>query len=111
METKESVAYRLSCKELEKRICTDCTYKDECIHADLPFTDKDLFQIWQIWCSTHTQLRTSFGGVVGLDYTAVLSIAKIFEWEITFYEMEGLQILELDMLKAQAEQIEKTRKE
>lgn len=49
-----------------------------------------------------TQVRTSFGGVVGLDYTAVLAMAEVYGWEITPYDMDGLQALEYDMLEQQA---------
>jgi len=109
MESETSIAYRRTCKELEQRICKGCTYLDECPHADLPFTDRDLLYVWSIWCTVQTQLRTSFGGVVGLDYTAVFETCKIYEWEITPWDLEGLQALEYDVLQSQAEKTKNTK--
>jgi hypothetical protein len=48
-------------------------------------------------------LRFSFGGIAGLDYSAVLQTAAICGYEITPYDLDGLQALEMDVLREQAE--------
>ena len=34
-------------------------------------------EAWMLWRHTQTQLRTSFAGVVGLDYTALRQVAEV----------------------------------
>lgn len=48
-------------------------------------------------------MRFSFGGIAGLDYPAVFQTAILCGYEITPYDLEGLQSLEMDVLKEQAE--------
>lgn len=45
-----------------------------------------------------TQWRTGFGGLVGLDYTAMYRIAETLDVQITQQLLEKIQLLELDTL-------------
>ena len=55
-------------------------------------------KVWELWNAACTQWRTSFGGVVGLDYTAVdmnpATIRKLKKLET--YELERLNKQEED---------------
>lgn len=48
-------------------------------------------------------MRYSFGGVAGLDYPAVFQTVAIYGYEITPYDLSGLQSMESDLLKDQSE--------
>lgn len=50
---------------------------------------------WKLWNAVCTQWRTSFGGVVGLDYTAVLAMARAMEIDVTPAVMDKLKQLEM----------------
>lgn len=65
--------------------------------------------IWRLWGLVRTQVRTSFGGIVGLDYGVVPAIASLYGIEFSSYEMDGLRILEQDMLMEQMEREEKDK--
>jgi hypothetical protein len=56
-------------------------------------------------------MRYSFGGVAGLDYPAVMKTAEIYGVELNSYDMDGLRILEADMLAEQAEERERDEAE
>lgn len=59
----------------------------------------------QAWIRVQTQWRTSFGGLVGLDYTAVLATLdrlKIADPDGEIFE--GIQLMEFAALEALSEQ-------
>jgi hypothetical protein len=70
---------------------------------------------WELWVASSTQLRTSFGGVIGLDYTAAEIAARakglikrsLAEKKWLF---EGLQVLETAFLKAQHTKSESSKR-
>lgn len=106
-ESQDSATFRRVCRDLERQVCAGCVHREKCVHADLPLDDPDLIHIWRIWLASRTQMRFSFGGVAGLDYPAVLATAAVFGWEVTAYDLEGLQALEMDMLAQQAEELKR----
>ena len=48
---------------------------------------------------------------MGLDYAAIPVVANIYGLEVTPYDMDGLQVLEHDMLEEQAERQERQERE
>lgn len=52
-------------------------------------------QAWNCWCSLQTQWRAGTGGIVGLDYTAVLAYLR------TVQQLRGAELREVfDCLQA-----------
>ena len=56
-------------------------------------------------------MRHCFGGVAGLDYPAVMRTAEFYGIDLNAYDMDGLRILEADMLAEQAEERERDEAE
>lgn len=54
----------------------------------------DNWDVWNFWLLISTQWRTSFGGLIGLDYTAVTKVAEIEDVEITPCFLEKIKALE-----------------
>lgn len=54
---------------------------------------------WFLWTSVQTQWRTSFGGVIGLDYMALDMVATKFDIELNKENFEKIRILEAETLK------------
>ncbi len=61
--------------------------------------------IWRLWSNVQTQWRTSFGGLVGLDYTAVYQVAEMFRLEWNPRLWNGLRLLEMHYLKLSQENL------
>lgn len=84
--------------------CQECQKRSSCRNALLPLEDKDLVDIWHLWCMCRTQMRYSFGGVAGLDYVAVSIVAKACNYgDLTAWDFDALRLLEMDVLEEQAE--------
>jgi len=60
-------------------------------------------EVWDLWQSAATQWRASGFGLVGLDYPAVLSVARIMGVTIGDVELQKLQVLESAVLASQIE--------
>lgn len=52
-----------------------------------------------LWRHTQTQLRTSFAGVVGLDYTAMQQVAEVLGIALDLAMLHKIQVLEGLLLK------------
>jgi hypothetical protein len=52
------------------------------------------YDAWELWMYSSTQLRTSFSGVIGLDYNAVFKVAKCLGITVTPGILRKLGILE-----------------
>tara|TARA_Y100001963_G_scaffold151717_1_gene235109 strand:- start:2356 stop:2598 length:243 start_codon:yes stop_codon:yes gene_type:complete len=66
-----------------------------------PEPEKD-FEVWQenwdvvsLFLRCQTQWRTSVGGITGLDYASVVSIAKLYKYKDLPSVIEDLQIMEI----------------
>lgn len=59
-------------------------------------------QAWELWQKVQTQWRVGLT-LIGLDYTAVISVATIFGTSITPELLEKIQTLEYDTLNSIAE--------
>ena len=59
-------------------------------------------QAWNCWCALQTQWRVGMGGIVGMDYTAVLAYLRAVQ-QLRGAELrevfEGLQAAERAMLE------------
>lgn len=56
-------------------------------------------EAWYLWKHTQTQLRTSFAGVVGLDYTAMQQVAEVLGIALDLAMLHKIQVLEGLLLK------------
>ncbi|MFC2336273.1 MAG: DUF1799 domain-containing protein [Selenomonas noxia] len=56
-------------------------------------------ETWMLWRHTQTQLRTSFVGVVGLDYTAMRQVAEVMGIALDLAMLHKIQALEGLLLK------------
>lgn len=62
---------------------------------------KENSDVWELWQLISTQWRTSYSGIIGLDYPAVFETAKIFDIPLTQKTFLKLQRLEMEMLSNQ----------
>jgi len=83
--------------------CSDCKAnqkqtgkKENCqtCEALCPKLIQENKEAWQLWTATRTQWRTSFGGIVGLDYTALLNVAGIYAINVNPGMMRKIKALE-----------------
>jgi hypothetical protein len=56
-------------------------------------------EAWYLWKHTQTQIRTSFAGVVGLDYTAMQQVAEVLGIALDLAMLHKIQVLEGLLLK------------
>lgn len=56
-------------------------------------------EVWYLWKHTQTQLRASFAGVVGLDYTAMRQVAEVMGIALDLAMLHKIQVLEGLLLK------------
>lgn len=61
----------------------------------------DEFEVWPenwdavlMWCRTQTQWRTSAGGVIGLDYSVLAWLFKMYAVDDPRALLEDLQVME-----------------
>ena len=66
---------------------------------------------WELYCRTCTQWRAGDGGLVGLDYGAVLATAAVYGITVTPELFDGLRVLEADVLAEQREKMEEWQKQ
>ena len=72
--------------------CSGCEY-------DRPTLMDGNRETWMLWRHTQTQLRTSFAGVVGLDYTAMRQVAEVLGIALDLAMLHKIQALERLLLK------------
>jgi hypothetical protein len=60
----------------------------------------DNIEAWQLWNSLKTQWRTSFGGVVGIDYTAIPFVSDSLDIVITPNMLQKIKALEYATLRS-----------
>ena len=80
--------------------CPTCEYRR-------PDLLPDNEEVWELWAAVSSQWRTTFGGLVGLDFGAVREIANLLDVDLTRDIFEKLRTLELATLERQG----KSRKE
>ena len=51
-------------------------------------------EAWYLWRHVQTQIRTSFSGIVGLDYPAMMQVAAILGIELDAAMLHKIQALE-----------------
>ncbi len=51
-------------------------------------------EAWMLWRHVQTQLRTSFAGVVGLDYGALRQVAEVLGIALDLAMLHKIQALE-----------------
>lgn len=56
-------------------------------------------EAWYLWRHTQTQLRTTFAGVVGLDYGALRQVAEVLGIALDPAMLHKIQALEGLLLK------------
>lgn len=56
-------------------------------------------ETYQLWRYCNTQLLTSFGGVIGIDYNAVFKVAEVLCIEVTPAVLAKIRALEDVMVK------------
>ena len=69
-----------------------------CAH-DPPVLMDENQEAWMLWRHVQTQVRTSFGGVVGLDYGAVQQVAEVLGIDLDLAMLHKVQTLECVMLQ------------
>lgn len=60
----------LHIQEQKETPCEGCEHRRPMLMAENRIA-------WHLWRHVQTQLRTTFSGVVGLDYTAVFLVARV----------------------------------
>ena len=80
-------------KEAQK--ATPCT---GCEHVPPALMDENQ-EAWYLWRHVQTQLRVSFGGIIGVDYTAVHHVAEALGIEMDTAMLHKMQALEAALLK------------
>ena len=56
-------------------------------------------EAWTLWRHIQTQVRTSFAGVVGIDYVAVRQVAEVIGIDLDLAMLHKIQTLEGVMLQ------------
>lgn len=74
---------------------TPCT---GCAHEPPALMDENQ-EAWYLWRHVQTQLRVSFGGIVGVDYTAVHHVAAMLGVEMDTAMLHKMQALETVLLE------------
>lgn len=59
------------------------------------------FAVAELWLYASNQVRVSFGGIVGIDFTAVQSMATILGMELDFHALAKIHALETDLVLSQ----------
>lgn len=111
MESAESAKARRDCLERDGVRCHACEYAGECRHCVHVLTDRDEIEAWTLWESSRTQVRATFAGICGIDYSALKIVADIQGVEIDAWMLHMVQALEYDMLAEQNEQTKKQQGE
>ena len=56
-------------------------------------------EAWTLWRHIQTQVRTSFAGVIGVDYVAVRQVAEVLGIDLDLAMLHKVQTLEGVMLQ------------
>ena len=56
-------------------------------------------EAWALWRHIQTQVRTSFAGIVGIDYVAVRQVAEVLGIDLDLAMLHKVQTLEGVMLQ------------
>ena len=56
-------------------------------------------EAWALWRHIQTQVRTSFAGVVGIDYVAAREVAEVLGIDLDLAMLHKVQTLESVMLQ------------
>lgn len=105
-QSAESRKARQACLDMDGTSCGTCDCRGECRHAIERLPDADLEAAYGLFCACRTQLRTSFGGVVGLDYNAVWLVASTLGVTMDPWMLMAIQFLEDDLVSECAESVE-----
>jgi hypothetical protein len=91
-----SPAYCKSCKKIRREDwrCGGCN--------EPPIWDENV-PIVELWLAMQTQWRTSFGGVIGLDYNVALQLMPAYDLDDARTALHGLQLMESETLAIFAE--------
>jgi hypothetical protein len=73
----------------------------------MPVVPIECVDAWDLFQAGNTQWRTSFGGVVGLDYCAFFHISETLGIEITEDTLKYLKMIERCYLELQSEMSDK----
>ena len=92
---------------MDGTVCASCPSRADCRHAIEPLPDRDHEQAYRLFTSCLTQVRTSFGGVVGLDYNAVWLVSGALGVEMDEWMLNALQSLERAYLDDMARRMDK----
>lgn len=79
----------------EEQKATPCA---GCEHVPPALMDENQ-EAWYLWRHMQTQLRVSFCGIVGVDYTAVHHVAEMLGIEMDTAMLHKMQALEAVLLK------------
>nr|DAF12929.1 MAG TPA: protein of unknown function DUF1799 [Caudoviricetes sp.] len=64
-----------------------------CAHERPALMDENN-EAWYLWRHVQTQMRTSFSGIVGLDYPAMMQVAAILGIDLDAAMLHKIQALE-----------------
>ena len=82
--------------------CANCKWKrkseESCEPCPRPTIPYDMVDSYSLFVNSLTQVRTSFGGVVGLDYTGVKAAAEMMGLEMTDVIFQDLRTMENEYL-------------
>ena len=85
--------------QLKTKTCDNCPRRE-------PTLLKENIDVWELWMAVQTQWRTSFGGLIGLDYLAVENVARILKIDLDDWNLEKIQAMEKHVLRKQCEETE-----
>jgi hypothetical protein len=71
----------------KKRNCRECSYCP-------PKLMKENYTVYRLYTETITQRRYSFGGMAGMDYTAILDYARTMHICVNPVMMDNMRLLE-----------------
>ncbi len=80
------------CKQGEQPPCSEC-------EQARPFLLPENVEVYRLWKFCNSQLLTSFGAVIGIDYNAMYKVAGTLCMEITPAILSKIRALEEVMVK------------
>ena len=92
----ESPAYCASCREVyaQEGAAPPC---GGCVHEPPALMDENQ-EAWYLWRHIQTQVRTSFAGIVGMDYGAARQVADVLGIDFDIAMLHKIQTLETVLL-------------
>ena len=93
----ESPEYCTTCREAYAQEgkhppCSGCEF-------ERPALMDENQEAWALWRHIQTQVRTSFAGVVGIDYVAVRQVVEVLGGDLDLAMLHKVQTLEVVMLQ------------